>query len=112
MQNLKISNELVSEVLGYDVIKTDTKDNTLRYDCDFDNIVDTKIINIYEFAFKCKEWAYKKGYSLVDGVDTVGSKICYIMEITGFSVDYYYEQTNNYVDVFNACEWILSEANK
>ena len=56
---------------------------------------------------KCKEWAYKQGYSIVDGIDTIGNKICYIMKCTGFAVDYYYEQTINYVDVFQACQWIL-----
>ena len=115
MKDLKISKELLSEVLAIET-ETLSKEFSFTLNDDYIEFSDDGEMQfeycIYKFAFKCKEWAYKKGYSLVDGIDTVGSKICYIMEITGFSIDYYYEQTNNYVDVFKACEWILSKANK
>ena len=59
MKDLIISKELISEVLSCDCVKIDIKDNTLEYDCDFDDVVIVRNINIYEFAFKCKEWVYK-----------------------------------------------------
>lgn len=114
---MEISKELFEKVMG---IKLGNEHNTgqelmfmktVVYYTDISkkyklgDIIDN--LNIHELAHKCKEWAYKQGYSIVDGIDTIGNKICYIMKCTGFAVDYYYEQTINYVDVFQACQWIL-----
>ena len=105
-----------------ELLTTIRNDKYIVIDIDTSDIADSKIgylldnnqwyfINIYELAHKCKEWAFKQGYSIVDGIDTIGNKICYIMKCTGFAVDYYYEQTINYVDVFRACQWILDNRN-
>ena len=59
MKDLKISKELMSEVLNYEV---DTvlgiNKNEIDYTCcrdEDEGYIDISI-NIYEFAFKCKEW--------------------------------------------------------
>ena len=64
MKDLNISKELVvsvlteeTENLTYDFI-SDVEDNYIIFsdegECQFE-------VNIYEFAFKCKEWALSKG---------------------------------------------------
>ncbi len=65
--------------------------------------------NVYKFAFKSKEWAFKKNYTIVDGIDGIGEDICYIMKISGYSLESYYEQGKNYHNVFKACNWILEQ---
>ena len=112
MKDLKISNELIKNVL---VEETENLPDDFTFD-----IIDNYIIfaddgecmfevNIYEFAFKCKEWAFKKNYTIVDGIDGIGEDICYIMNLSGYSLDNYYEQGKNYHNVFKACEWILEQ---
>ena len=110
--DLKISKELIYEVLNIPKenivdIYIDGKYLLIKKD---NNRIEEH--NIYEFAFKCKEWVYKNGYTIVDGIDELGESICYIMKITGYSLDNYYEQGINYKNVFTACEWILRELNK
>lgn len=117
MENIKISNELASEILGYDVIKTDIKDNTLEYDCDFDDIVDTRNINIYEFAFKCKKWAWENfkimlishytGQCYING-DLSDLKLNYWNKTKSYQV----EDNNEVKAIIKACEWILTQKDK
>ena len=68
MKDLKISKELLSEVLKLEVVKHSLF-NKLNNSFDItympleDNPYTRSMpINIYEFAFKCKEWALKQGY--------------------------------------------------
>ena len=68
MKNLKISTELASAVLGKEVTKCNllsTARNSINITY-FEDKEDFNTIwiewNIYEFAFKCKEWALKQGY--------------------------------------------------
>ena len=63
----------------------------------------------YCFSIKCKEWAFKKNYTIVDGIDGIGEDICYIMKLSEYSLDSFYEQGVNYHNVFKACEWILEQ---
>ena len=123
MKDLKISKELLIEVLGseYKQRLIDwfqiEDDNFLRtyYDCGSydDKGRPTGLgleINIYEFAFKCKEWAENKGYIIFSK-----NKECLI-----YSIDEVYdviECLNQYEDYFEAnteiesivkaCNWIL-----
>ena len=69
-------------------------------------------INIYELDHKCKEWAFDKGYTIVNGIGRLGEEVCYILQITRFSLDSYYEQGINYETPINACQWILDKDSK
>ena len=113
MKDLIISKELMSEVLNYEV---DTflgiNKNEIDYTCcrdENEGYIDLSI-NLYEFAFKCKEWAENKGYIIFSK-----NKECLI-----YSIDEVYdviECLNQYEDYFEsdteveaiikACEFIL-----
>ena len=59
VKELIISKELVSEVLGLNVVYTEScehRDGIIGIWTDM-NTKPIEEINIYEFAFKCKEWA-------------------------------------------------------
>lgn len=114
------SKELLSEVLGKDVCKVkEIENNTLIYGClVHDGWYDE--INIHELANKCKEWAYRKGYSLISGVFIVADD-------NGNAVfDYFNSCLINYIEkenrnqvlnnfksdteaesILKACEWII-----
>ena len=115
MKDLKISTKLASAVLGKEVTKCSLI-NKARNSINityFEDKEDFNTIcrewNIYEFAFKCKEWAFKKNYTIVDGIDGIGEDICYIMNLSEYSLDSFYEQGVNYHNVFKACNWILEQ---
>ena len=101
-----ISKELLSEVL-----KQETRfiryvaNNT--YEVHFEKPIRLKyiIINIYELAHKCKEWAFANGYYLTiynDAIDVVLQSNCKILE--NVTNDTFMYDPNL---VFKACQWIL-----
>ena len=108
-----ISKELLSEVL-----KQETRfiryvaNNT--YEVHFEKPIRLKyiIINIYELAHKCKEWALRKNYILASESNTYGG-ICN-MSISSMDVDVFYNiqsttRANTEVEaIIQACEWILN----
>ena len=123
MKNLKISNELLNYVFTDNLqsFKVDKiENNTLYYFwlnegfygdesyCKWEK----QNINIYEFAFKCKEWAYNDkslcGYSieLKSYKSEFGYWLCeLISEDITFSGDTEPEA------IFAACQWILDNRN-
>ena len=116
MKDLKISKELLqclNKHLTIDEVISNDKnriDNNIYWSVKEIDILQSK--NIYELAYKCKEWAFKKNYTIVDGIDGIGEDICYIMKISGYSLESCYEQGKNYHNVFKACEWILENLNE
>lgn len=111
----KISKELLSEVLGREVTDFEHWDNN-EYRCTayFDGFRQRFFINIYELAYKCKEWALVKGY-------IIKSEPYDYNEDSTFSGGYFYiTRVNNMHScpncganksevqaVIDACEWIL-----
>ena len=121
MKDIKISNELLNYVFtdNLQTFKVDKIENNILYyfwldegfygdesNCKWEK----QNINIYEFAFKCKEWAENKGYIIFSK-----NKECLI-----YSIDEVYdviECLNQYEDYFEAnteiesivkaCNWIL-----
>lgn len=95
------------------------------YNCDITTDKDMlgayKRINIYEFAFKCKEWALKKGYiiqSELEGYtfENIAYSICRVY-FDGDKVYDNYEINNicyqdEKIAIIEACEWVLREVNK
>ena len=111
MKDLKISKELMSEVLNYEV---DTvlgiNKNEIDYTCcrdENEGYIDISI-NIYEFAFKCKEWAYTQGYILKSEIN--GCLVCKRNTFMG-SVTEWFNGISEVESVIKACNWIL-ENNK
>lgn len=125
MKYLEISKELLSVVLKdklYLLI-----DENFTY-----SIVDNYVlfaedecvifeINIYEFAFKCKEWAFKQGYELHTNIIEV---IAIFKEVSNMCNHGHFErlplkswqeieyniETNSEVEaIIKACEWILEK---
>ena len=77
MKDLKISKELLSEVLGIStilmnpILEPENKIGYLIYgnqNTPQEVRNNHKQINIYEFIFKCKEWAMNKGYQIISGL--------------------------------------------
>ena len=121
MKDLKISKELMSEVLNYEV---DTvlgiNKNEIDYTCcrdENEGYIDISI-NLYEFAFKCKEWAISKGY-------IIKSKPYDYNEDTTFSGGYFWitriedghcpncgANRSEIQAIIDGCEWILRKNNK
>ena len=65
-----------------------------------------KMVNIYEFTFKCKEWAnITKGKYLSSGYNEFDKKWEAMMMQYTFPADTELEA------IFKACEWILKEQN-
>ena len=113
---VEVSKELLSEVLHCDVYKIDIKDNALEYDCDFDDVPIVRIINIYELAHKCKEWAYSQGYILFSKIRLSSSLASCYFDTMG-KHDYEDEYHDDFraetesEAIFKACQWILDNKN-
>lgn len=101
MKNLTISKELLSEVFGENVLSFDIGGNEILIEFDkYENI-----LNIYELAHKCKEWAYKQDYD--------------IWSITWGAVEFQNNKKYNGTErvnadteveaIFKACDYILNE---
>ena len=112
-----ISKELLSEVLptlkieGIEDGKTKQIDfRTFRYIYQGQNCH----INIHELAHKCKEWAFKRGYTILSYptktllicVETLDTKeTCFN---TNFENPLLYDPNMN----FDVCQWILENKDK
>ena len=115
MRDLEISKELLIEVLGseYKQRLVDwfqiEDDNFLRtyYDCGSydDKGRPTGLgleINIYEFAFMCKEWVNKQEYWANSGYDN--KYYCMLRDMP--DNQWFYADTEVEA-IFKACEWLL-----
>ena len=130
MKDLKISRELLSEILKLEVVKHslyNKRNNTfnITYMQSDDSLkANWMPVNVYEFAFKCKDWAFKKGYEIhsnfrevvaifkeVRKIENVGH--FKRLPLLSWEEIEYERDTNTEVEaIIKACEWILSEANK
>ena len=111
MKDLNISKELVvsvlteeTENLTYDFI-SDVEDNYIIFsdegECQFE-------VNIYEFAFKCKEWALSKGYFIYST-----NELSFIKSLSLETVETFANGKDTEIEcIIKASEWILSEVNK
>lgn len=120
-----ISKELLSEVLGYEVLRYDG----IHHDYIEDGVEYTLYpLNIYELAHKCKEWALKqgdRGYIIHSNIShTFGrarvewyEKNHYdqhnqYRELTFYSEWFEAENNNEPEAIKKACEWILDKRRK
>ena len=109
MKDLKISTELISSVLvketrhlTYDTIYVEDNYIIFSYEGEYQFEV-----NIYEFAFKCKEWAFKRELNL--WTDYLGN--CQIQDKEFQLLHDCYSDTE-IETIIKVCEWLLSEVNK
>ena len=112
MKDLEINKELVIEVLGKEISQIQIIGNTLNYiipnveSQEDDELVYIDLglnINIYEFAFKCKEWALTQGIYIFSS-----STSCSIFRdgtLIGISSD----ENNEVKAIIKACNWVLKE---
>ena len=109
-----ISKELFSEVLGFNVVYVETCTQTIKSRIKSD-VSDSDIavydgnkysyINIHELAHKCKEWAYSKGFRIVDEGENVfvvnfEKRVVHLVE--RYDLDSFSPER-----CFIACQWIL-----
>ena len=111
MEYLIISKELLSEVLNYEVdIFLGINKNEIDYTCcrdENEGYIDISI-NIYEFAYKCKEWAYKIGFSYIGNnkIINIHSSDGKIIAIINDNVEKWFDIE---IDII-ACNWILENS--
>lgn len=105
-----ISKELLSEVLGGEVVSFEIKDNDVE--CFAKGLPFDIHINIYELAYRCKEWAFDKGYEIVESHFMIRIKRL----STGETKTYEYTEDEQNEEItfkpeytFKCCEWILKE---
>ena len=120
MKDFKISRELLSEVLKIEVVKHSlfnkrTNSFNVTYMQSEDSLkADWMLVNIYEFVFKCKEWAWKNfkillisqytGQCYING-DLSDLKLPYWENTKSFQVESFTEIEG----IIKACEWIIKE---
>ena len=100
--------QLLNEVLGFEfghieLIKE--KGNNIVYAL-WSNPKKQLLINKYEFAFKCKEWAFNKGYHLISCKDN-----CYCCKVGEKDVFNIYEdgELGSEIEyIFKVCRYINS----
>ena len=121
MKDFKISKELLSEVLKMEVVKhsllnKSNKSFNVTYMQSEDSLkANWMPVNVYEFAFKCKDWAFSKGYIVSSGLTPVlGVNKDGWAEVfsSSFPLDgklRTFKQLSEPEAVFKACEWILKE---
>lgn len=108
MKNLKLSTELASSVLGLNVVYIEScehRDNIIGIWTDM-NTKPIKEINIYEFAFKCKEWALNKGFNIFSSYKS------FSIFQNGILICSSSGENAEIEAIIKACEWILEDLKK
>ena len=109
MKDLKISKELLSEVLNYEVdVFLGINKNEIDYTCcrdENEGYIDISI-NLYEFAFKCKEWLLKNNIAFTLNYYKDNSVQFYCEK---YHLDI--ESSSEIETIIKACNWILEEIN-
>ena len=127
MKDLKISKELVKSVLAKeteylsDDFTFNIEDNYILFVDDGESQFE---VNVYEFAFKCKEWAFKQGYEIHTNILEVVAifkeveMICNHGNFERIPLKSWQEvkydiDTNSEVEaIIEACNWVLNEVSK
>lgn len=116
MKDFKIITEVLKEREEEEIYKYHIIDNYLKYtlveDSD-DNVQQVYEINVYELAFLCKEWAYRKGLCIYSGYSK-NSINMFIAELIGWVCDtldikMFFESNTEIEAIIKACEWIFEK---
>ena len=104
-----ISKELLSEVLKLNITYIERCNNSIIYKI---SVYDREEeVNIYELAYKCKEWALENGYVINSGATTSNDWCSTIYKVIKENpyikeLSHTWEQTE-VESIFKACQWIL-----
>ena len=115
MKDLKISKELLSEVLKLEVVKHSLYNELHRsfnitYMPSEDSLKSRWMpINTYEFAFKCKEWALQKGYKIQTQINSEDKGHSHITKINNDSWAKGFFEDTEIEAIIKACEFILTK---
>ncbi|MCT7432446.1 hypothetical protein N5T66_04065 [Aliarcobacter cryaerophilus] len=117
MKDLKISKELIKAVLNIpkeNIVDIYMDVNYLLIKKDNNRIEEH---NIYELAFKCKEWAWKNFEIMLishyTGQCYINGDLSYLKLNWWTNTKSYQVEDNTEIEaIIKACEWILSEVNK
>ena len=123
MKDLKLSTELASSVLGLNVVYVEScehRDNIIGIWTDM-NTKPIKEINIYEFAYKCKEWILnqknKDCFYIADQLSlNIESQMgvikyfwCVLLK-NNSRVSPEFKADSEIEAIINACNWILENS--
>ena len=122
MKDLKLSTELASSVLGLNVVYIEScehRDNIIGIWTDM-NTKPIKEINIYEFAYKCKEWILnqknKDCFYIADqfslNIESQMGVIKYfwcVLLKNNSRVSPEFKADTEIEAIIKACEWILDQ---
>ena len=116
------SKELLSEVLGLEIKEIKNKSNGALYVTDncvgFSTKEETAgLINIYELAHKCKEWATSKGYIMLSYMEDDKTGYVSLGDLFGQTKvklpqpkdSFWFEADTELEAIFKACEWIMEQ---
>ena len=111
MKDLKISRELLSEVLKLEVVKHslfNKRGNTfnITYMQSEDSLkANWMPVNVYEFVFKCKDWALSKGYFIYST-----NELSFIKTFSLETIETFSNGKDTEIEcIIKACEWIIKE---
>ncbi len=110
MKDLKISKELIIKVMDikYPFSDVQLNNNILSWWREDVYFEETVKINIYEFAYKCKEWALSKGYFIYST-----NELSFIKSLSLETIETFSNGKDTEIDcIIKACEWIVYKENK
>ena len=112
MRYLKISKELIRKVLEKetenlsDDFISDIIDNYIIFADDGECMFE---VNIYEFAYKCKEWAYLQYGIIIQSYLYNGKWRVDILK--GIEIDEFFKNIDSEPEaIFKACNWVLENS--
>ncbi len=110
MKDLKISKELIIKVMDikYPFSDVQLNNNILSWWREDVYFEETVKINIYEFAYKCKEWALSKGYFIYST-----NELSFIKSLSLETIETFSNGKDTEIDcIIKACELIVYKENK
>jgi len=109
-----MSKELMSEVLNLNITYIERCNNSIVYKI---SVYDREEeVNIYELAYKCKEWAYKQGFIIDTGFHknyiNQFKANCYGWVSENIDIEKNFNKCTEIEAVFVSCQWILDNKQK
>lgn len=118
---MEVSEDLLKKILNKEVSiwdKNEIKDNILEIGIHLPSGGRLyKELNVYELAYKCKEWAKEIGYTIISGYDNdyMGEKYnkrvfgyCCQIQDKEFNIKDFYEE-DELNAIIKACQYILDK---